>query len=187
MLTVEQTTINLLHNAQLRTNRNLLHNTQIRKDRNQSAAQCSTSSAFVHCPNQLYIIGQFYLILIFLTVRHRWAEKKTTALLLSNEKSLARWWRLAQLVERWSGCRISDIPRVRILARAPLRDLRQPKVGVFTYPGNLKAPFDCAEKKFLRTYSLVSFSLCRKCRCLTMIFVKSVEILRKFTIKAYLI
>ena len=42
-------------------------------------------------------------------------------------------------------------------------------------------------KKRLRTYSLVSFSLCRKCRCLTMIFVKSVEILQTFTIKAYLI
>ena len=49
------------------------------------------------------------------------------------------------------------------------------------------APFVCAEKKFLRTYSLVSFSLCRKCRCLTMIFVKSVEILQTVTIKAYLI
>ena len=51
----------------------------------------------------------------------------------------------------------------------------------------LKAPFVCAQKNVLRTYSLVSFSLCRKCKCLTMIFVKSVEILRKFTIKAYLI
>ena len=46
----------------------------------------------------------------------------------------------------------------------------------------LEAPFVCAEKKILRTYSLVSFSLCRKCRCLTIIFVKSVEILQTVTI-----
>ena len=51
----------------------------------------------------------------------------------------------------------------------------------------LKAPFVCAEKKFLRTYSLVSFCLCRKCRCLMMIFVKSVAILQTVTIKSLLI
>ena len=45
-----------------------------------------------------------------------------------------RGWRLPQSVVRWSGCRISW----PVLVQPSPRDPKQPKVDVFTYPGNLK-------------------------------------------------